>query len=217
MNLYEFVSAVARRADKTTGLIVCEDIVEDHAEVLNRPGTEDEFRSAFHRMIEMFAPSQAVAFVLVQFRSHAVAQFLLQIATGNRRTRRTEWLRNPVLRSHLAAVMRHLVSGLCSAVAPEDNRPAVQPTSRRAVPVRHIGNEVFLTPQDNALLQWGNITSDANFVITLADRLRPLRNNGHRQAVLEVVREEVAELPRLTLDDFEYRLMRYAQVPIAKA
>lgn len=217
MNLYKFTNAVARRADKTVGLIVCQDIVEDHADVLNRPGTEEEFRSAFHRMLDAFAPNQAVAFILVPFRGYAMAQFILQIVTDNRRTPRAEWWRNPVLRSHLAAAIRHLVNGLCSAVAPEEKRPAAQITSHRAVSVRHIGDEVFLTPQDNACLQWGNVTSDASFVIALADRLRPLRNNGYRQAVLEMVRDEVAELPQLTLDDFNYRLMRYAQAPIAKA
>ncbi|TAK04749.1 hypothetical protein EPO33_02005 [Patescibacteria group bacterium] len=205
MNLYDYCRALARHADQRVGVAVCKDLVEEHAPVLNRVLNENEFRAAFHRMLQTFAPHEEVALISVPFSSRSMAQFLVvDVVTCGYRIPRDVWQQSPVLQSHLAAAMRHLTADLCSGAAPRNwERPATRAPK--------------LTDQENACLQWGNITGDAAYIMALADRLRSLRTTADRQTVLEAIRDDIVDLPEVTLDDFARRLKTYAAVPAAKA
>lgn len=202
MNLYDFCSAVARNADRRVGIHVCRAVVEEHRLVLNRVGSEEEFRAAFHRMLQTFAPHDEVAFLRIPFSIRAMARFLVYALAGGRIPARETWQTQPVLQNHLSAAMRFLLSGLTTDAA--------------SLPRAPNRNEGFLTAEDDACLQWGNITSDAAYVMALAERLRPLPVSD-RQTILEMIRADMVDLPEVSLADFTQRLRTYTTVPAAKA
>lgn len=224
MNLYDFCRAVALNADRRAGIAVCTPLVDDHRMLLNRPSSEDEFRAAFRWTLRTFAPHDEVRLVNFPFTSRSMALFLVvQIAGCGQELPRDVWLKNPVIQSYLAAAMRHLLRGLVAGAEPQGTkRPAArapQPPppalSRAEGPPRH-PNEAFLTREDNVCLQWGNLTSDAAYVMALAERLRPLRMQD-RQIVVEAIRDDIADLEEITIEDFTNRLRTYTGVPAAKA
>lgn len=210
MNLYDFCLAVARHADRHIGVAVSVCLVEEHFTVLNRTSTEDEFRSAFHRMLQTFAPHEEVGLVSVPFSARAMARFLLDVLTCGYAPPRVVWQRNPMIQSHVASAMRHLVAGLCGVSAPQKKkRPAARAPQHR--------NQNFLTAEEDAHIQWGILTSDAAYVMALAEQLRQIRNPIDRQTVLEAIRSDIVHLNEITLDNFTNLLETYAAVPAAKA
>lgn len=210
MNLYDFCLAIARHADRRVGVAVSVCLVEEHFTVLNRTSTEDEFRSAFHGMLRTFAPHEEVGLISVPFSARAMARFLLDVLTCGCAPPREVWQHNPMIQSHLASAMRHLVADLCKVPTPQKRkRPAARAPQHR--------NQYVLTIEENACLQWGNITSDAAYIMTLAERLRCLKNPIDRQTVLEAIRDDIVHLPAVTLRDFANLLETYTAVPAAKA
>ncbi len=208
MNLYDFCRAVARYADRYVGLSVCKEIVEKHAAELDRVSSEQEFRAAYQATLRTFSPHDEVGLIAVPFKGRAMGRFLVEVISCGHVPSQETWRHNQTLQNHLAAAVRHLVVNLCSVPTPKKKRPAARASQQRT--------RDFLTREEKDCLWWGHLMSHAAYVMSLAEKLSPLRTID-RQTVLEAVRDGIAGVPEITLEHFANRIKTYADVPAAKA
>lgn len=213
MILYDFCRALARRADKTVGIDVCRGIVEEHQTLLQRTCSEDEFREAFYRTLELFAPSDGVALVQVPFTSRRLAEFLIWAISGGRIPARETWQTQPVLQNHLAAAMRHLVLGVLNV----RSAPAVRPAARARTHLdRATQLGAFLTEEEATTIVWGEFMSHPGVVLHVAQKLAAVPTPS-RAVVLAAIRDDLVERGSFDQTELVQVIDLYTSIPAAKA